>query len=165
MRRQNARNLICKRFSINRLLNGRTPATSLDTFLSPRQNANLCTSVIAHSLFKNVYAYIRAFFFFNHKTVLPHSNIIFLLYYFITNGKKLYVQARPAVTTDQFYVQPASQIPTLFPPFQPFQPNGSGPFGLGLLQRIGNKISNTAEFLAEMVRTTVKVICALNRIH
>lgn len=116
--------------------------------------------------FSKTYTHTFGLFFFLIIKQCCHILILFFCFIILLlMEKKLYVQARPAVTTDQFYVQPASQIPTLFPPFQPFQPNGSGPFGLGLLQRIGNKISNTAEFLAEMVRTTVKVICALNRIH
>lgn len=62
-------------------------------------------------------------------------------------------------TEYNFYIPPPSQS---IQPFQPFQ--GNGPFGLGIFQRIGNKISNTAEFLAEMVRSTVKVITAFNRV-
>ena len=44
------------------------------------------------------------------------------------------------------------------------QNNGNGPLGLGIFKRLESKVKNTAEFFAEMVRSTVKVINALNGI-
>lgn len=69
---------------------------------------------------------------------------------------------------------PSSQnLPGSYNPFQPIGSsnnnnvniNMDGPFGLGIIRRIGTKITNTAEFFAEMVRNTVKVITGgLNRL-
>lgn len=60
------------------------------------------------------------------------------------------LQIRPI---DYFFVPPAYQPP----------PNGQGPIA-NLIHRLGYKISNTADFLAEMLRGTVKVISSFNKV-